>query len=492
VLNAVRSRVAAVRWRRPVDAVWSDPLPYVLAVVAAAVYALVAIVQYSHFTNGYDLAIFDQAAWHWSRFELPRSTLFTHIPSDPLAHVTSQLGDHFDPILLVVAPLYWMWASPVDLLVVQAVLAAAAVVPIHAFARDRLGRVGAAFVAVSYVAFWGVQTAVTSDFHEVAFAPLLIACAILGASRERWRGCFVALGLLLLVKEDMPFFVATFGLWLLLVRRWKPAGAVILASVLWYPLVTRVLMPAAGGNSFRYWRYHAIGNSPSSALKRIAGSVTLPFLVAIDTSVKAETMLFLFGAFLFLPLWSPLLLLTAPLLAERMLSDTTVLWGTSFHYSLTIAPILAMAAADGLRNLLDFFAVERRRTLAVAVVGVLLVGIGIDLSRTFPLAEQLHTRAFYTRTAEDRTMAAAIALIPRHHDSVAADGTFIPRVSERTRIWHIGPQNPVTDWVIYREDPTANRDAPGYVKTILATMASRRARYRLVFDKGDVRVWKLK
>jgi hypothetical protein len=151
-----------------------------------------------------------------------------------------------------------------------------------------------------------------------------------------------------------------------------------------------------------------------------------------------------------------------------------------------------MAAADGLRNLLDFFAVERRRTLAVAVVGVLLVGIGIDLSRTFPLAEQLHTRAFYTRTAEDRTMAAAIALIPRHHDSVAADGTFIPRVSERTRIWHIGPQNPVTDWVIYREDPTANRDAPGYVKTILATMASRRARYRLVFDKGDVRVWKLK
>jgi uncharacterized membrane protein len=464
----------------------------VLAVVAAAVYALVAIVQYSHFTNGYDLAIFDQAAWHWSRFELPRSTLFTHIPSDPLAHVTSQLGDHFDPILLVVAPLYWMWASPVDLLFVQAVLAAAAVVPIHAFARDRLGRVGAAFVAVSYVAFWGVQTAVTSDFHEVAFAPLLIACAILGASRERWRGCFVALGLLLLVKEDMPFFVATFGLWLLLVRRWKPAGAVILASVLWYPLVTRVLMPAAGGNSFRYWRYHAIGNSPSSALKRIAGSVTLPFLVAIDTSVKAETMLFLFGAFLFLPLWSPLLLLTAPLLAERMLSDTTVLWGTSFHYSLTIAPILAMAAADGLRNLLDFFAVERRRTLAVAVVGVLLVGIGIDLSRTFPLAEQLHTRAFYTRTAEDRTMAAAIALIPRHHDSVAADGTFIPRVSERTRIWHIGPQNPVTDWVIYREDPTANRDAPGYVKTILATMASRRARYRLVFDKGDVRVWKLK
>ena len=57
-------------------------------------------------------------------------------------------------------------------------LAAAAVVPIHAFARDRLGRVGAAFVAVSYATFWGVHQAVTSDFHEVAFAPLLIACAI--------------------------------------------------------------------------------------------------------------------------------------------------------------------------------------------------------------------------------------------------------------------------------------------------------------------------
>src|SRR3954451_6119235 len=129
------------------------------------------------------------------------------------------------------------------LVIGQSVLIAASVIPVYAFARVRIGRLAATLLGVGYVLFWGLHQAVTFDFHEVAFAPLLIAGAILATQRERWRWVAACLALLLLTKEDMSFFVATFGMYLLLLRHWRQGVATIAAGVLWYPLATKLLMP---------------------------------------------------------------------------------------------------------------------------------------------------------------------------------------------------------------------------------------------------------
>lgn len=494
---SARSRVAlpsSAALARPLRAarraVGAEPAPFVLAVGAALVYALVALVQAAHFENGYDLSIFNQTVWHYSRFELPRSTLLVHLPWAPGVHIPYALGDHFHPILALLAPLYWIWPDPRMLLVAQAVLVAASVVPVYFFARDRLDRLGGALFALGYVLFWGIHQAVTYDFHEVAFAPLLIATAIWASSKERWRTCFACLVLLLLTKEDMCFFVVAFGGYLLLVRHWRQAIGAVLAGVVWYPIVTKLVIPSlAGGGSFRYWRYNDLGSGPLSALTRIAGAVTLPFLVATNNPEKGLTMVFMFGAFLWLTVYSPLLVLMVPLLAERMLSSTTSLWGPAGHYTLTAAPVLAMGAADGLANVLRFFDAQRRRRLAIALVGIVVVGANVDLAHKFPLVQELRSAAFYKRTAEDRTMAAAVARIPAHSGSVAADGTLLPAVSARGTVYYIGPQTPPTDWVIYR-DALPNRDGPAYLKLVRQTMRRRASQYALVFSRGDMRVWK--
>ncbi len=49
-----------------------------------------------------------------------------------------------------------------------------------------LRRTGAYLIAVAYAAFWVLQVGVLYEFHEGAFAPLLIALAILLSDERRW------------------------------------------------------------------------------------------------------------------------------------------------------------------------------------------------------------------------------------------------------------------------------------------------------------------
>lgn len=68
-------------------------------------------------------------------------------------------------------------------------------------------------------------------------------------------------------------------------------------------------------------------------------------------SIKLMTVLLWLAPFAFLPLASPLLLLALPFALTRFLSDSPFHWGPAFHYSAPLAPVLALAAADGLARL---------------------------------------------------------------------------------------------------------------------------------------------
>src|SRR5438046_7159173 len=127
----------------------------VMTVVAAAGFSAISLFRYAHFAaNGFDLGIQDQTVWGYSRLEM--------IPNTVLS-VPNLLGDHFNPILMVLAPLYWLWPSAATLLVAQAVLLALAGLPIYVWAVLRIGHVaGLAFLG-SYLIFWDVLAGVVID-----------------------------------------------------------------------------------------------------------------------------------------------------------------------------------------------------------------------------------------------------------------------------------------------------------------------------------------
>ena len=396
-----------------------------LCVVCSAGYAAVGFFQVVTLHAGtYDLALFDQAVRSYSHFQPGVS------PVDGVhrgfALGFSVLGDHFSPILALLAPLYWIHSGPATLILAQAVLVAAAIPPLWVLTRRELGITGIAYcVAIAYAVSWPVAAAVSFDFHEAAFAPLLMALLF-----ERFSACRTGTGrwwqvvlpavVLLLVKEDMGLFAAAFGL-AVLVRslRWPGdrrqvrwlGGGFIAAGLATAVLITGVVLPAFGSNPLYYWRYGQFGSSvPSAALDMI----THPALTAhtlLSPDLKVHTIVCLFALAAFLGVLSPYLLTVAPLLAERLLADAPSWWGTSFHYNLfLIVPLLCggVDAAARISRWARRTPASRwlRQVWAVAVVAVALSNL--PGSAFAPLA---HPSA-WRPTAQTRAAADAVARVP--------------------------------------------------------------------------------
>src|SRR5580698_1967781 len=110
----------------------------VMACAAAFVYGLYGITALRTFRIGtYDLVIFDQAVRSYAHFRngiSPAKGI-----QDGFSANFSVLGDHWSPIIAVLAPLYWIAGEPATLEVAQGVLFALAIPPLWLFARRLSG-----------------------------------------------------------------------------------------------------------------------------------------------------------------------------------------------------------------------------------------------------------------------------------------------------------------------------------------------------------------
>jgi uncharacterized membrane protein len=346
-----------------------------LTALVAGLYCVFALAQYYTFrTTSYDLVIFDQAVRSYAHFE-PGISIIKGMHNGFGPHF-SVLGDHWSPILASLAPLYWIHNSPETLLVAQAVLFALAIPPLWMFTRRAFGggtkaTAAAYLVCVAYALSWPIASALAFDFHEVAFAPVLTAVALERLQAGRLRTALIALGALLLVKEDMGLFVAGIGVYLavsrprVVRRQLAVAAALIVVGLADTVVATYILIPAFGGRSDYYWAYTALGrNVPQAIGHLITHPASLKLLVT--PSVKLDTMLWLFGAFCFLSLRSPIALATIPLLLERMLANLFPDWWiTGDQYNAYLVVVLVCAAVDGAARL--DWALLRRRHLAECV-----------------------------------------------------------------------------------------------------------------------------
>ncbi len=347
----------------------------VVTAAAAAAYSVFALLRFYTFqTASYDLVIFDQAVRSYAHFR-PGISIIKGVHNG-FGPDFSILGDHWSPILAALAPLYWIFNTPQTLLVAQAVLFALAIPPLWIFARRAFGGGGKAtaaayFVSGAYALSWPVASAVGFDFHEVAFAPVLMAVALERLSAGRLRTALIALAALLLVKEDMGFFVAGIGIYLAVarprvVKRQLLVGvALVVVGLADSVLATYVLIPAFGGRSDYYWAYTALGNNAPQAVGHLITHPASSLRLLITPRVKLDTMLWLLAAFCFLSLRSPIVLAAIPLLLERMLaSKFPNWWVTSFQYNAYLVIVFAFAAIDGAARLDRWWVLARKDSAA--------------------------------------------------------------------------------------------------------------------------------
>lgn len=302
-------------------------IPAILAVVFGSLYAALSLLRYHRFElSSWDNAIFEQAIKGYAHLGAP--IVDTKGPG------FNQLGDHFSPIIALVAPFYRIFPSAETLLIAQAVLLAFSVAVIARVGIAHLGAARGSAIAVAYGLSFGIQSAVRSDFHEVAFAAPLLALAGAAYVDRDWRRVVWWTLPLLLVKEDLGVTVAAVGavLWLSGERRRGIVLAVV--GVVGMALVLFVVIPHF--NPSGEWDYAT----------KFGGDRSLVAVVFDQPGRKLLTVLLTFGVTGFLALFSPWVLLAVPILLGRFVADKEFYWGTDWHYSLTLMPIVFIALID--------------------------------------------------------------------------------------------------------------------------------------------------
>ena len=241
----------------------------------------------------------------------------------------------------------------------------------------------------------------------------------------------------MLIREDLVPVLVALGLYLTWQGEQLRGAALAALSLIAFVLIVGIVIPALG-DSGQYAYTSVFDDALRDPWLIPAALVTPP--------VKVLTALMWLAPFAFLPLGSPLAVLLVPFALSRFLSANELHWGTSFHYSAPLAPILVMSAGDALARMaskLERPEVQKRFTAWA-------VGACVILSAVLPGGQplwDLFSVDYYRQTAFHRTGYSALTLIPEDA-SVVAQAAVVPHLSQRKSIHMLDSTAPDADFVI--------------------------------------------
>ncbi len=434
-----------------------------LAVCAfAAGMSALAVLQQRAFESGrFDVGNLTQAVWSTAH---GRFLEVTNLQGQQI----SRLGAHFDPLVALLAPLWWLWPSPEMLLVVQAVAVALGAVPVFLLARKHLGtETGGLGLALVYLLYPPTQWIVLDDFHPVALAAPLLLGAIWFLDQNRLLPFALCAGAACLTKEQVGLTVAMLGIWHAFAHGRRYAGAVIAAAgALVAVVATTVIVPhyAPGGGSPFEGRYAAVGGSPTGMVQTFIGHPLRVLEAATehrDVSYLLDLLVPLGG----LPLLSPLVAASAlPDLALNLLSATRTQTSIHFHYTAAVIPGLVAATVFGVARLQRRWPRAEPTILRGLVALTLAAGVvqgPLPVWRHVPFGSDLAARD-HVVSDHDRATARVLHAVPPGV-AVSATNTLGAHLSERRRIFSF-PVLREARWVAvdlkrpsYRDDALGRR-----------------------------------
>lgn len=453
----------------PVRPFWLAP--WIVAGVFTLVVGSIAHLRHlSLGTHTFDLAVYDQTVWMYSRGRLPYSSILG----------MGAWSDHFSPILILLAPLDWVWRGAAPLLWAQALLLGLAAVPLAHLARRRTGSPGIALaLAAAFALSPYLRKAALDDFHDVAFHPLLFLGAAWAIEESR-EGLFVFLGALLLgVRNDAFLSSGALVLWAAFSGRKRPAALLGLLLVVEVALAQGLLLPTLdGGIAQRHqseW-YGRFGATPLGILAGIALHPVQAVWAALEPRGFVELGKFLSMVW-FLPLAAPEGLLLLPSAMESLLSTYAPLHALRYYYALPLFGPAFLAASSAL---------GRRRRLLESIPRKTLIALLLlpPVTQLAHFAADL--RAGIRLTPEAAAFRSIAAGIPPDL-AVSAQNPLGPHVAHRERLYAF-PATHAADLVLLdRSDdwpltPTEYAEAVGRLP----------GRYALEASAGPYQVWKIR
>ncbi|WP_330459434.1 DUF2079 domain-containing protein [Streptomyces sp. NBC_00820] len=407
----------------------SRQAPVLLGLAVSVLCAVLSVLRYRRFADtSWDLGIFTEAIRNYAHFQAP--------VADIKGLGFNLLGDHFSPIIVTAVPAYWVYPSAVSLLVVQALLIGISAVPVCRAAIRILGTRRGIAIGVAYGISWGIQQAANNTFHEVIFAVPLIALVMERLLAERWKAAALWSLPLVLVKEDLGMTVVAVGVYLLLRRQFRLGLALAAYGALSIALTLYVLVPAMNPHGrYDYWTKLGDGGISAEFSSLFTGA-----------DVKLGTLFAVFSITGMLALRSPLCVIAVPTLFWRFTSTDSNYWGTIWHYSAILMPVVFMALLDAVeasgksrRDWVRSYA----RNIAPAVLGISLT---YTLAGNLPLKDLLDGSS-YEVGPRGESARQALSEIP-DEVSIETNTALMSHLSSRCDVFWVGNTGPlVPDYV---------------------------------------------
>jgi uncharacterized membrane protein len=505
-------RPAVMRPARPPDArAWADPVTWAIAVATFAAYSAISLLRLMQLNpSSWDLGIYTEYVKQYADLRAP--------VVDIRAAGFNLLGDHFQPIVAVLAPFFRVFPSSATLLVGQALLVAASVFPVSQLAREKLGAGPGRAVAIAYGFSWGLQQLPQFDFHEIAFAVPLLAFSLSALARGHTRAAVCWALPLVFVKEDQGFTVAAIGIYLIVsgLRARVPEGPadpygrgrmvagqfLLIWGFAWSFVAIGVIIPHFNPDHvYQYWNDGGVlapGGHPS-----VPGLIRQLLHAWPD---KLQTLVLLLLPTAFIALRSPLVLIAAPSLLLRFIATNSSFWGTYWHYNATVMPIIFIAAVDALARIgaaMDAdpaaagpagWASGRRGLWLAALAGArrygaaMMVAIMVPLAFQFPLS-QLWNAQTYRISPHVAAAEAAMARVPDGATVLTTLDLLAPLAARTDTFWIGNSGNPQTQYIVF---DGLNSDYSPAIKNVPAFIASLYPphTYTEIFASGDVYVFR--
>nr|MDO8083029.1 DUF2079 domain-containing protein [Candidatus Freyarchaeota archaeon] len=353
---------------------------YHLVVLAVIIYTITfsyfTILKYFCFqTYAADLGLYEQSLW---------STLNGFFLYDTV-EFGIHFRSHFDPILLLLLPIYKIYPSPLTLLVLQSLFLALGAFPVYRLAEYELkSRQSGLVFALLYLIYPPLQGINWYDFHPECLAPVLLISAFYymkknTKTKKDYLIYFALLVLALSTKELIALIVAFMGLYGFWVNRRKIISCLrssprtlltdkavvvstltILLGIGWYILAGKVIAMYNifyGFQEFAWWTYLGLGVGLPGILISV---ITRPlyvwqimFIIPFSAVNKAFYLFVLLGPLAFLSLLNPMsLLISTPWLFASLLSplyNHYVPVGT--QYPALLMPFIFISAIYGAKAL---------------------------------------------------------------------------------------------------------------------------------------------
>lgn len=409
-------------------------------------------------TFGWDLGFFDQLMWQASRGNLNFVSQIGNI---------NLLGDHFQPILYLLAPLYWIWNDVRIILVAQALLVTVAALPLYFLARKKLHNESLSFsIVISYLLFSGTQFTITNEFHQSAFIPLLLSLGFYWMETGKQNWGIPAMLSLLLVKEEMGLLVAAIGLMYLFQKQVKTGTALTLGGLFgFYIIINNIIPTVSSQNNYIHYGYGSFGEMPAKVAKSIISNPIAGFKALIDPKIKLEQVGASIISFGGLPLLFPAGLIPVfQNYAVRFLDDRNIhRWLNNNHYSVPLGPLLTYGMIISLEKLKLFlsFRPESRNLYkyfhSIFFGYILVIAFFTAIILKLPLFSLFKSQLYFTPQWV-KNIDSIVKLVPENA-SVATINSVFPHLSHREKIYLL-PEISDAEYIVLDLEDGPNKYSP--------------------------------